>query len=199
MARIAVALGTALLLSACASGGSSLDNGGGVATVRQMMSLAGAHFADPTELDHEVLTVDTVFTDPATTWKGVLKAYTGLRIPVTRYDENMLWIGGSTEPLGLIGGRKPSAWLDCGHGMAEQYADAYLVTFSIATRVVLLDAKSSTVQSLVMASARPRDVSTAPFKCSTKGDLEDRIADIARNETGGLRPPSPPITPGSGG
>src|SRR4051794_25808016 len=93
MARIASVLGTALLLSACASGGSSssLNNDGGTATVRQMMSLAGAHFADPNELNHEVLTVDTVYTDPATTWKGVIGAYRALRIPVTRYDENMLW------------------------------------------------------------------------------------------------------------
>jgi hypothetical protein len=181
---IANALCATFLLAACASagGGSALNNAGGVTTIRQMMRLAGAHFVDPNALDDEVLSVDTVAAPPDQAWKGLIRAYTALRIPVTRFDENMLWIGGSTQPLGAIGGSRPSAWLDCGHGMADQYADAYLVTFSIATRVVLLDANRSTLQSLVMASAQPRDVSTASFKCSTKGTLEHKIGDIVRGQ-----------------
>ena len=81
----------------------------------------------------------------------------------------------------------PSAWLDCGHGMAEVYADQYQVTFSMATRVMPIDSTRSTIESIIRASARPRDVSTEPFRCSSLGTLEIRIAEMIRQRAGTRR------------
>lgn len=178
------ALLAAVLLTACASGGPPNTQ---VTVIRQMLRLAGSHEADPHALDHEVLVVDTVAVPPARAWVDLVRAWGTLRIPVTGVDESNLRIGGSTLPFGLIGGSKPSAWLDCGHGMAEAYADQYQVTFSMASRVMPIDS-NSTVESIVRASARPRDVSTEAFRCTSLGTLEKRVAEAIRQRTRGSTP-----------
>jgi hypothetical protein len=180
-----LALLTTLLLTACASGARPERQ---TVTIRQMLRLAGSHETDPGALAREVLVVDTVGVAPARAWAELLRAWGALRIPVTGVDEANLQIGGSTLPLGLIGGSKPSAWLECGHGMTDAYADSYQVTFSMASRVAPLDS-ISTVESIVRATARPRDVSTAPFRCTSLGSLEKRVVEAIRQRTG-TRPPT---------
>lgn len=181
--RIASALLATLVLSACAGAAALEDPNNEGAAIRRMLTLAGAREADPRDLQDVQLRKDTVALPVERAWEEVVRAYVELRIPVTRADEPNRQIGGSTVPLGLIGGQKPSQWLDCGHGMSDVYANEYEVTFSMATRVVPLDPGRSTVESILRASARPRDVSTSPFRCSSLGTLESRVAEVVRQRT----------------
>jgi hypothetical protein len=155
-----------------------------VAVIRSMLDLAGARQRDPNALDREVLHVDTVPLRPDRAWLELARAWNTLRIPVTGVDEERRRIGGSVLILGVIGGAKPSTWLDCGRGIAETYADQYQVTFSMATRVQPLEGAGSTVESIIRATARPRDVSTEPFKCTSLGTLERRLAQMIRERAG---------------
>jgi hypothetical protein len=180
MPRAALALTATLLLAACAT--ATYENTQ-VGVIRSLLQLAGSREADESALDREVLRVDTVAAPPQRAWVEVVRAWSTLRIPVTRADTIAYRIGGSTQPLGLIGGQKPSAWLDCGRGIAEVYADQYEVTFSMAMRVMPRDG-GSTIESIIRATARPRDVSTESFRCSSLGTLETRVAEMIRQRTG---------------
>jgi hypothetical protein len=57
----------------------------------------------------------------------------------------------------------------------------------MATRVMPLGERGSTVETIIRASARPRDVSTTPFRCSSLGTLEIHIAEMIRQRTGADR------------
>jgi hypothetical protein len=183
--RRAFAALIALVLGAACSRAAYENSQTGV--VRSMLQLAGSRESDPSALDRETLHVDTVPLPSARAWPELVRAWATLRLPVTGADTVRYRVGGSAQPLGLIGGSKPSAWIDCGHGMAEAYADQYQVTFSMATRVMPLDSTRSTIESIIRASARPRDVSTEPFRCSSLGTLEIRIAEMIRQRAGTRR------------
>jgi hypothetical protein len=140
-----------------------------------MMTMAGAEFVDHTQLLSEIPTVDSVAETPTVAWQNVLRAYATLRIPVLRYDTIQHAIGGSAEPMGTIGGKHPSTWIDCGRGVSDDYADTHRVAFAIATSVFERPA-GSIVETLLVASARPGDVKTDAVKCVTRGTLEAQIA-----------------------
>jgi hypothetical protein len=179
--RRAAAFAAVLAFAACSAAAYESTE---VARIRSLLRLAGSREIDPSALDREVLRVDTVAAPPERAWLELVRAWSTLRIPVTGADTLNYRIGGSALPLGLVGGQKPSAWLDCGHGMAEVYADQYEVTFSMAAQVTPLAGAGSTIESIIRASARPRDVSTEPFRCTSLGTLELRVAEMVRQRTG---------------
>ena len=181
MRRAAAALAAALALAACSTAGTPQTTE--VAVLRSLLQLAGSHEFDPNALDREVLHVDTVAAPPQRAWLELVRAWSTLRLPVTGADTINYRIGGSTLPLGLIGGQRPSAWLDCGQGMTVAYADEYEITFSMGARVMPLGGPS-TIESIIRATAKPRDVSTDPVRCSSLGTLEGRIARMIRERTG---------------
>ena len=180
MLRVPIVLAVSCLLSACSAATYQTSQ---IAVIRSMLTLAGSHETDPSILDREVLHVDTVALPPQRAWVELVRAWSTLRLPVNGADEANYRIGGSTLPLGPIEGNRPSTWLDCGHGLSDAYADQYQVTFSMATRVVPLDS-GSTIQSIIRATAKPRDVSTDSFRCTSLGTLEKRIAEMIRQRTG---------------
>src|SRR5688572_23414052 len=84
------------------------------AQIRSLLTLAGSRETDPSALDREVLHVDTVPLPRERAWVELIRAWSTFRIPVTGADTINYRIGGSTQPLGLIGQQRPSTWLDCG-------------------------------------------------------------------------------------
>jgi hypothetical protein len=176
MRQALAVLVTALAVTGCSTASYQSTQ---VGVIRSMLALAGSREVDPSALNDEVLHVDTVPLPPQRAWVELVRAWSTLRLPVTRADEPNLRLGGSAQPMGQIGGSKPSAWLDCGHGMADVYADQYEVTFSMAARVMPLEG-GSTIESIIRATAKPRDVSTNAFKCTSLGALETRLAELIR-------------------
>lgn len=84
----------------------------------------------------------------------------------------------------LLSGRRPSAYLDCGRGLAGPNADRYEVRMSIATTVEP-EGEASRVRTFVDASATPRDVSGGALPCSTTGELERTIVEALGHSTAG--------------
>lgn len=164
-------------LAACASGGGGGD-AGGMETL-EMLRLAGSREANPPRDGSEPFVVDTVAAPAATVFAAVRGAYEALGIPFTFYEDDRLRLGGFVQRLGDIEGERPSTWVDCGRGItAAPYADAYQVSMAVATRVVSLDAATSTIETVIRARARARDVSAELLRCTSHGAFEGRIADL---------------------
>jgi hypothetical protein len=163
-------------LAACASGGGG--GAGGMATL-EMLRLAGSREADPPRDGSESFVVDTVAAPAAAVFNAVRSAYETLEIPFTFYEADQLRLGGFVQQLGDLEGGRPSSWVDCGRGItAEPYADVYQVSMAVATRVVALDPTTSTVETVIRARARARDVSAELLRCSSFGAFEGRIAEL---------------------
>jgi len=103
--------------------------------------------------------------------------YGALGLPINFLDRTGRRLGGTIARLLALEGRRPSAWLDCGRGAtATPYADQYDVALTVATRVVSAG-ESSTVETVVRAFSRARDVTAAPLDCTSLRTLEARIAE----------------------
>jgi hypothetical protein len=80
----------------------------------------------------------------------------------------------------LIGDRRLSYFLDCGHSPGGTIADVYRVTGSILTAVRPADDPARTVLEVtVQAIARPREVSGNTIRCASNGRLERLVATTA--------------------
>lgn len=82
-----------------------------------------------------------------------------------------------------LAGRRPSAYLQCGHSLAGSNADPYEIRLSVVTAVER-EGESSRVSTLVVATARPRGVSGNPVPCTTTGELERAIAEALARSAG---------------
>lgn len=165
---------------ACASGGPGPGE-----DARELLRLAGSRESNPPRDGSEVFRVDTIDAPAERTFGAARDAYSTLDIPFSHFDEQGLRLGGFVRVLEEIDGDPPSTFMDCGRGAtAEQYADVYNVSMAIGTRVRSLDASTSTVETVIRARARARDVSSGLIRCSSFGTLEDRIAQLVDDEVG---------------
>lgn len=148
----------------------------------EMLRLAGSREANPPRDGSESFVVDTLAAPAAAVFTAVRGAYEALEIPFTFYEADRLRLGGFVQRLGdLDEDRRPSTWVDCGRGItAEAYADAYQVSMAVATRVTAVDAATSTVETVIRARARARDVSADLLRCRSFGTFESRIAELVR-------------------
>lgn len=98
-----------------------------------------------------------------------------------------------------LDGDRLSTFLDCGYGVtAEPYADAYDVFMAVQTRVRPGDGpEGSTVETVILAEADPRQTRGDPVRCTTRQELEKRIVKALRDRLPADSPP-PSGAPGDG-
>jgi hypothetical protein len=74
-----------------------------------------------------------------------------------------------------------SQYVDCGGvgSIGGRSADSYTITFNIATQVVPITDARSTVATLVQAFGQPTSNSGQPVHCTSTGNLEEKIAELA--------------------
>jgi hypothetical protein len=115
---------------------------------------------------------------PEQAWAVLPAVYEELDVPLTVYDTVDMRIGNTGFRPRRVGGERLSRYLDCGRGVtATANADRYEVNVSLTTRLTEADAGGTLLWTEIRASAKPRDVSGHPVRCSSKGTLETRIAE----------------------
>lgn len=83
-----------------------------------------------------------------------------------------------------LGGVRMSNMLDCGRGPAGQYADSYRIHLSVATQVTAEGASGSTVLTQLEAIGQNTGGTSGNARCSSVGQLEQRIVEAIREATG---------------
>jgi hypothetical protein len=180
MGRFVMTTLVVVLVGACASSGPRPG-----ADARELLRLAGSREADPPRDGSESFVVDTLAMEASRAFTAVRAAYSTIGIPFTHFDQEQLRLGGFVQVLGDLGSERPSTWVDCGQGAtAEPYANQYAVSMAVATRVRAIDEGTSTVETVIRARARARDVSADLLRCRSFGTFERRIADLVRERTG---------------
>jgi hypothetical protein len=69
-----------------------------------------------------------------------------------------------------------SRFVDCGSAQFIPNADSYAVRLQVTTQLVAEGTAVTRVQTLVEGTARPREMSGNPVRCTSTGELERRIA-----------------------
>jgi len=169
-----------LLSAACAAGGPRPGQ-----EARELLRLAGSLEANPPTDGSESFVVDTLPVPASRAFTLARGAYATLGIPFSHFDPGQARMGGFVQVLRDLGDERPSTWVDCGRGAtAEEYADVYEVSLAIGTRVRGLDDETSTLETVIRARARARNVSSDLLRCRSYGTLERHVAELVRTRLG---------------
>jgi hypothetical protein len=125
--------------------------------------------------------VSTLAAPMAQSWNALRAAYDSLGIPVTSQDPQRRIIGNEAWKVRQRIARTPlSRFLDCGSSQIGPNADSYDVVLFVQSQLLPADAGSTKLSTIVEAQARPATYNQAWSRCSTKGALETRIADLVK-------------------
>jgi hypothetical protein len=110
-------------------------------------------------------------------WATLPAVYEGLGLSgagVIDQSQRRFGMGPATLPRRL-NGERPSRFLDCGATVSLPNADAYAVTVTVVTQLSA-EGPGTRAQTVVEATARPRDTAGNQVTCTTTGHLERLIA-----------------------
>ena len=126
------------------------------------------------DVSHLPYSVDAV-------WSILPSTYDSVGIPVNSLDHARKSIGnGGYKTRSRLGKAPLSRYLDCGNTQIGPNADSYDVFLSVITTVSPEGAGGSTLVTIVDAQSRPATYNQAYSRCSSKGGIEIRIADLVK-------------------
>jgi hypothetical protein len=108
-----------------------------------------------------------------------------LGVPVTLVDRRARMLGTRDSRVRRIGEARPSRYLDCGSGLAGQYANIYDVYLTVVTQLLPAAEGGLEVRSQLEAAAKDAAHSNNPVRCTSKGVLEAEIVEKLRARLGG--------------
>lgn len=107
--------------------------------------------------------------------------YDSLAIPRTWIEPKQFLISSQGFKVRTRLGRTSlSRYIDCGSTQIGANADSYEVFMTVTSRLVPNGKDRSTLSSTVEASARPLSFNQDYSRCSSRGELERRIAQVAK-------------------
>lgn len=122
----------------------------------------------------------TLPVEPDAAWSALPEVYRELGVPVTMVDARNRMLGTMDNRLSRIGSARPSRYLDCGSGLAGNYANIYHVFVTLFTQLEPAEGGGTAVHTQLEAAARDPAHSNNAIRCTTRGVLEKEIADALR-------------------
>ena len=107
--------------------------------------------------------------------------YDSLSIPKTWLEPKQFMISSQGFKIRSRMGRTAlSRYIDCGSTQIGNNADSYDVYMTVTTRLVANGKEASTLATTVEASAKPLSFNQEYGRCSSRGELERRIGELAK-------------------
>ena len=165
-----------LALCGCASSGSSSGR-------TQTLSVEGAGSLRINS-SAEVVT-KTVAIPIDRVWRVLPAVFDSLGIPITRLEAPTHTIANEGAKGRLrLKGVAFSTYIECGTTQIGPNADSYDIFYTVTTQVKSTGPNSSTISTVFDAAAKPVSFSQEYNRCSSKGTLEAKIADVVRAKLG---------------
>ncbi|HEY7767312.1 hypothetical protein [Longimicrobium sp.] len=111
-------------------------------------------------------------------WAALPGVYEGLGLSgagIVDPGQRRFGMGPATMPR-RVNGERLARFLDCGHTVSMPNADAYAVTVTMITQLNAEAPAATRVQTVLEATARPRDTAGNEVTCTSTGHLERLIA-----------------------
>lgn len=161
-----------VVLCGCASGGQTSSS-------TQVVSVEGAGSlrinSNATAVTKDVpFALDRV-------WRLMPAVFDSLGIPITRIDPATHTIADEgAKGRQRLKGVMFSQYFECGASQIGPNADSYDIFYTVTSQVTSTGPNGSRISTLVEASARPVSFAQEYSRCTSKGTLEAKIADLAR-------------------
>lgn len=169
---------TMIPLAACAS--SSSSTGGGAARPASQ-TIGSADVGSITIANSSSADVSHLPFTPDAVWRILPSVFDSIGVPLTTIDQGRKQIGNAGYKIrNRLGKVSLSRYLDCGNTQIGPNADSYDVFLSVLTTVNAEGASGSTITTSVDAQSRPITYNQAYSRCSSKGGIEIRIAELVK-------------------
>ena len=123
---------------------------------------------------------------PGAAWVGLIQAWEILKItPDQVNSDGYLLSVDNARFRRQLGGKPMSRYLDCGMGQLGANADAYEVSMSVRSQLRAAEGGKTEILSVVTATARSAVTSNSSVQCASSGELEKRIAELAKERAAG--------------
>lgn len=164
-----------VLVSACASSHAAPTARPSTQTVASAGNSAISMSVAPNvDVTHLAWSADAV-------WRILPSVFDSVGIPVVTIDQARKTIGNSGWKTRARLGKAPlSRYLDCGNTQIGPNADSYDVLLSVLTTVTPEGANGAAITTIVEAQAKPVTYNQAYSRCSSKGGIEIRIAELVK-------------------
>jgi hypothetical protein len=177
--RIAIAL-IVVGVTGCASGGGAASQQG-----EQTVHVAGSGGGFLRVRGGDGARSATLAMPLARAWVALPAVFDSLGLQVSEHDEINHVIGISGMKVHKQLGKTPlSRYVDCGNTQGFPSADSYDVQLLVRTQLEAQADGNTVVATVVEAVGRPMTVAGEFTRCSSKGILEDRIADALKGIKG---------------
>jgi hypothetical protein len=114
-------------------------------------------------------------------WRVLPAVFDSLGIPITRLDAASHTIANEGAKGRLrLKGVSFSTYIDCGATQIGPNADSYDIFYTVTTQSTSTGPNSTTVSTVFDAAARPVSFSQEYSRCTSKGVLEAKIAELVR-------------------
>lgn len=173
------------LLAGCASSSSSTATSAGTsstASTRQApRTMGGADVGSITIATSSTADVTRLANSVDAVWRIMPSVFDSVGIAVTTIDQANKQIGNPGYKIrGRLGKVTLSRYLDCGNTQIGPNADSYDVFLSVLSTVAADGTAGAKLSTVVDAQAKPITYNQAYSRCSSKGGLEIRIAELVK-------------------
>ena len=178
-------LGLTLLLGACGGGRTRIVTAAENQTPVRVVSGAGSRASALNVVSTSRALVDRVTVSADSAWRVLPAVYADLGVDYETLDQARRVIAHDALAVRRRLGRVPlSRYVACGAANGRDNADSFAVTMAVRTQVVP-DSAGAAVVSTVSATARSLLFNSGDVACSSTQFLEDRIAALVKEKTGG--------------
>lgn len=175
-------LSAVLVMAVLASCASSTTTTGAPAAPQTIRVGAGGTGGRVTVNATSTAAVASIAHPVADVWRVLPLVFDTLAIPKGLVDPSTHVIGNQGMKIRQRLGSTPlSRFIECGTTQIGPNADSYEVYLTITTQVSSESATSTSIATTVDAAARPLAFAQEYARCSSKGILEQRIAEAVRN------------------
>ncbi|MBU6365727.1 MAG: hypothetical protein KJT01_05910 [Gemmatimonadetes bacterium] len=175
-----------MTLAGCASGGAAAPGAptppsapSAPTPQRRQVDIGGASLVMSTESSADVVTVQAPI---ARVWDVLRAAYDSVGVGIGTLDPRTYTIGNLGYKVRQRLGRTPlSRYLDCGGStQVGPNADSYDVILGVTSTLRPAGAAATQMTTTVDAQARPATFNQSWSRCTSRGTLEKRLADLVR-------------------
>jgi hypothetical protein len=112
-------------------------------------------------------------------WKVMPMVFDSLSVPISLLDPGRHTIGNrGFKVRGKLGKVGLARYIDCGTTQIGPNAESYDVTLTLITTLAATAGGATSMTINFEASAKPLQFSQEPFRCSTKGNIEQRVNEL---------------------
>ena len=168
------------VLAGCASGGGPAPASGPREVTTTVEGASGT--VDLRSVRSDPTASFSIAAPPDRVWRALSTVYTDLKLTATTLDTQARRIGAENARVRRqLGGTRMSKYLSCGERMGNPVAETDDISLTLFTQVVpAADGQTSTLRTLVEATAKQTGSGGALINCATTGGLEARIVEMVR-------------------